>query len=285
MLYLWIVTFLWAFSFSLIGVYLAGEVDGYIAVFIRMALALVLFLPFLRKPPHQVTMFKLMMIGAVQIGLMYLFFYHSFLYLSVAEVLLFTILTPVYVSLFDRLIARNKVGLFWLVPAVLAVIGAAVIRYQPLTSDFAIGLLLVQAANICFALGQVCYKRLSLPAQQPIHQHFAYFFLGATLIALPSALWLGDWQKLPTTTLQWSVLIWLGLGASGLGYALWNAGAKKVNTEQLATMNNMLIPAGLLVNFLIWDREADWVRLLIGGSIIVLSVMLAQSTLFARQKN
>ena len=38
-------------------------------------------------------------IGAVQLGLMYVFYYKSFELLSVPEVLVFTILTPVYVTL------------------------------------------------------------------------------------------------------------------------------------------------------------------------------------------
>ena len=42
------VTVLWAFSFSLIGVYLAGQVDSYFAVLMRVGLAALVFLPFLR---------------------------------------------------------------------------------------------------------------------------------------------------------------------------------------------------------------------------------------------
>ena len=40
-----LITLLWAASFSLIGVYLAGQVDGYIVVFVRMILALLTVLP------------------------------------------------------------------------------------------------------------------------------------------------------------------------------------------------------------------------------------------------
>ncbi len=40
------VTALWAFSFSLIGVYLAGQVDSYFAVLLRVALGMLVFLPF-----------------------------------------------------------------------------------------------------------------------------------------------------------------------------------------------------------------------------------------------
>lgn len=96
------VTALWAFSFSLIGVYLAGQVDSYFAVLVRVALAALVFLPFLRPALLKGRQrLALMALGAVQLGAMYIFFYQSFLLLSVPEVLLFTIFTPLYVALLD----------------------------------------------------------------------------------------------------------------------------------------------------------------------------------------
>ena len=46
--YLVIVTVLWAFSFSLIGQYLAGQVDSDFAVLVRVAIAAAVFLPLTR---------------------------------------------------------------------------------------------------------------------------------------------------------------------------------------------------------------------------------------------
>ena len=77
------VTLLWSFSFSLIGVYLAGQVDAYFSVLTRIVLASLVFLPFLRRRwlrPDLVA--KLMALGAIQLGIMYLFYYHSFLLLT-----------------------------------------------------------------------------------------------------------------------------------------------------------------------------------------------------------
>ncbi len=48
---LWAITLLWAFSFSLIGVYLAGQVDSYFAVLTRVVLAALVFLPLLLRNP------------------------------------------------------------------------------------------------------------------------------------------------------------------------------------------------------------------------------------------
>jgi drug/metabolite transporter (DMT)-like permease len=214
-------------------------------------------------------------IGAVQLGLMYLLLYHSFLYLSVAEVLLFTILTPVYISILDYFWRYKKLHLRWLGPALLAILGALVIRYQNLSADFWWGLLLIQAANLCFAFGQVAYRRLDLGSVATQRYNFGWFFVGATIISLLATALFADWNKMPSTTLDYSILVWLGLVASGLGYWLWNAGARQVNANQLAVMNNVLIPAGLVVNFVFWQQQVNWITLAAGSLLILLSLLWA----------
>ena len=284
MSYLVGVTALWAFSFSLIGVYLAGQVDSYFAVLMRIGLAALVFLPFLRpKLLAGRQRLILMALGAVQLGAMYIFFYQSFLLLSVPEVLLFTIFTPFYVTLLDDALFKRFTP-FYLLTAALAVLGAAVIRYDGIDSGFWLGFLVVQGANLCFALGQVGYRRfaVTLPDELPRHSVFAWFYLGALAVALPAFMLLGNAAALPTTGVQWSVLAWLGLVASGLGYFLWNLGATRVDAGALAIMNNALIPAGLAVNLLIWNRDADLVRLALGGAIIVGSLILNERWLRRR---
>lgn len=269
-----LVTILWAFSFSLIGVYLAGAVDSYFAVLTRILLAALVFLPMMRlRACRARTALTLMAIGAVQLGLMYLFYYQSFLLLSVPEVLLFTIFTPVYISLLYDLLA-GRFSPWNLSVAALAVLGAAVIRWGRPEGGYWLGFLVVQGANLCFALGQVAYKQfMQRQAALPTRQVFVWFYLGAALVALLAWLWLGQPQY-PQTALQWSILLWLGLVASGLGYFLWNKGATRVTPGTLAAMNNALIPAGLLVNLLIWNRDADLTRLALGGAIIAAAVAI-----------
>ncbi|GAA3543631.1 carboxylate/amino acid/amine transporter [Zobellella aerophila] len=272
--YLVIVTLLWAFSFSLIGVYLAGTVDSYFSVLSRILLATLLFMPLMswRQPPRLAL--GLMAAGAVQLGLMYLFYYRSFLLLTVPEVLIFTVLTPVYVTLiYDLLQRRFNPG--YLLTAALAVLGALVIRFDGLTDSYLLGFAVVQGANLCFALGQVGYKVLMerYPGQTPQYRLFGYFYLGALLIVIPAWLLLGS-ARYPSTNLQWGILIWLGLGASGLGYFLWNKGATLVNAGALAIMNNALVPAGLLVNLLLWNREANLPQLTLGGLLLLASLWI-----------
>ena len=71
MRYLLGVTIVWAFSFSLIGVYLSGYVDAWFSVLIRVGIATMIFMPFLRlKEIKTEIIFSLVAVGSVQLGLM-----------------------------------------------------------------------------------------------------------------------------------------------------------------------------------------------------------------------
>ncbi|MFV0574603.1 MAG: carboxylate/amino acid/amine transporter [Vibrio sp.] len=286
MFYLSFVTLLWAFSFSLIGVYLSGQVDAWFSVWMRIALASVLFLPFIKFkgiPAHLIA--KLMTIGGFQLGLMYCFYYQSFLLLSVPEVLLFTVFTPIYVTLIYDLL-KGRFSPWYLVTALIAVAGAAIIKFSSVNDNFLNGFLVVQGSNLCFALGQVGYKYVMEKNDVQISQRtiFGYFYLGALVVASVAFALMGNTDKLPTTNLQWGILTYLGLIASGLGYFLWNKGACMVNAGALAVMNNALVPAGLIVNILIWNRDVDLPRLLIGGAVIMLSLWVNETWVKSKAK-
>lgn len=276
MLLLVLVTVLWAFSFSLIGEFLAGHVDSDFAVLSRVLLAALLFMPVTRwrGVPSQLRL-GILITGALQFGVTYLCLYRSFSYLSVPEVLLFTIFTPLYITLIDDALNRRFSPVALLAAAV-ATLGAGIIRYDGLSQDFLTGFLLLQLANLTFAAGQVGYKHIMAryPLSIPAWRTFGYFFFGAFLVALPSWLVFGDSSRLPATPLQWGILAWLGLAASGAGLYLWNRGACQVDAGTLAVMNNALVPAGLLVNLLIWNQQADLLRLALGGLVIAGSLWL-----------
>lgn len=87
----------------------------------------------------------------------------------------------------------------------------------------------------------------------------------------------GNSSKLPTSHLQWGILVYLGTVASGLGYFIWNKGATMVNAGALAIMNNALVPAGLIMNIVIWNRDVDYPRLIVGGIIIMASLWLNET--------
>lgn len=268
-----ITTILWAFSFSLIGEYLAGHVDSTFSVLMRVGLAALVFLPFLRTRGQSIKTLSLyMLVGALQLGVMYLFSFRAYLYLTVSEFLLFTVFTPLYITMIYDLLSKRPLRWGYALSALLAVVGAAIIRYDKVSDHFWTGLLLVQLANISFAIGMVGYKRLMETRPMPQHTAFSWFYLGAFLVAVVAWFTIGNPQKLPTTTLQWGILVWLGVAASGLGYFMWNYGATQVDAGTLGIMNNVHVPAGLLVNLAIWQEQPHWPSFIIGGTVIMASL-------------
>lgn len=272
MRYLIVVTLIWAFSFSFIGEVLSGKIDSYFAVLVRVSLASLIFLPFTKFRGIATELkLKIMLIGSVQIGVMYLFFYQSFLFLTVPEVILFTIFTPIYVTLFyDGLKGQFKP--LYLISTGVAVLGAYIIRYHDVTSQFITGFLMVQGANICFAIGQSAYKKV-MESHQSVSQGevFGYFHFGALLVSIVSFGLFANPEKLSPSLVQWGVLVWLGVVASGLGYFLWNKGACEVDAGVLAIINNAHVPAGLIMNLLIWGTPTNYFLLTLGSSVIAFS--------------
>lgn len=278
MRYLFGVTVIWAFSFSLIGVYLSGYVDAWFSVLMRIGIATLIFLPYLRVEEIKLaTIFKLIAIGSVQLGLMYCFYFQSFRFLTVPEVLLFSVLTPIYITLLNDILSK-RFRKVYLLNALIAVLGAIYIQYSSVSENIFLGFLITQGANLCFAFGQVAYKYLlkSEPEleSRPMQTIFGLFFVGAFLVALIGFFVFGSTENMPTTLVQWGVIIYLGAVASGAGYYFWNKGVVKVNTGSLAIMNNALVPLGLIVNLIVWNKEADIKKIFIGGSLIFISLAL-----------
>lgn len=206
-----ITTILWAFSFSFYGEYLAGHVDSYFAVLVRVGLAALVFLPFLRTRSNSLkTVGLYMLVGAMQLGVMYMLSFRAYLYLTVSELLLFTVLTPLYITLIYDIMSKRRLRWGYAFSALLAVIGAGIIRYDQVTDHFWTGLLLVQLSNITFAIGMVGYKRLMETRPMPQYNAFAWFYLGAFLVAVIAWFLLGNAQKMQQTTLQWGILVFLG---------------------------------------------------------------------------
>jgi carboxylate/amino acid/amine transporter len=278
MKYLFGVTIIWALSFSLIGVYLSGHVDPWFSVLMRIGIATLMFLPFLKlKGIKPKTILSLIGIGSVQLGFMYCFYFQSFRFLTVPEVLLFSVFTPLYITLLNDMLSKRFHKGF-LLTTLIAVLGAVYIQYSSISENVFLGFLITQGANLCFALGQVAYKYLlkSTPEleNKPKHTIFGLFFIGACLVAVIAFFIFGSTEKMPITSVQWGILIYLGAVASGVGYFFWNKGVVMVNTGSLAIMNNALIPLGLIVNLVIWNKEADIMKILIGGSLIFASLAL-----------
>lgn len=274
MVYLLITSLLWAFSFGLIKGGLEG-IPSPVVTLLRLAVALAVFAPFVRLTGiRRRDQLRLAMIGAVQYGLMYLFYIEAFRYLKAYEIALFTVFTPFYVAAIHDLL---ECRIHWrtLAACVLAVAGGVIIQYRELSSAVLHrGFLLMQASNLCFAAGQILYRRTMgrLPRHVRNLDVFALLYLGATLTAAVVAIQT-NWTTISITPQQAGILLYLGAIAAGLGFFLWNAGARQVRPGTLAVFNNLKIPLAILVSVLVFRERADWARLLAGGSLMLLGLL------------
>ena len=285
MFYLLIASFLWAFSFGLIGSALRG-VDVPSVVLVRLVLAWLLFLPFGFARGGTARPFArscgLFVIGAVQFGLMYVFYMSSFRFLQGHQVALMTAFTPLIVA---GLCARGRPWrqlLVWVVACGLALVGAALtVSDWSLVGGSLTGVVLIQLSNLCFAAGQVAYRgwlsseRVGEAAGDA--RSFPLMYSGGVAVAASWALVEGA----PVSLLvalgpgQWLALVYLGLVPAGLGFFLWNVGARRAAPGVLAVMNNVKIPLAVLLSVALFREEADLGRVVASTLLMVAAVAVA----------
>ncbi len=279
--YLILVSLIWAFSFGFIKSNLAGLNPTFVA-WARMAIAFPLFLPFLRvKRLSPALNGRLVLIGAVQFGLMYITYLRAFYYLDAYQVALFTIFTPLYVTLINDIHTRRFRPVY-LAAAGLAVLGAAVIRYRGTSPQGILnGFLWMQLSNICFAYGQIEYKRQRLRfAGLGDHQVYGLLYLGALIITTLAATLTGGWGSFALLNSgQVGVLLYLGALASGLCFFWWNKGAVLTNAGTLAVFNNLKIPLAVFISLVVFGEHTDLPRLIMGGGIMAAAVWLSERRL------
>ncbi len=282
MIYLALVSVIWAFSFGLIGSALSG-VDSFLVATLRLGVASIIFLPFLRlKDIGSVDRFRLIIYGAIQFGLMYACYMRAYQFIPSHLVAIFSILTPVYVVLIHDL-RRRSFSKHYLWVAILSVLGAASIKAETIPSgDIWMGFGLMQAAGIAFAFGQVAYRDWKRANPQvPDRSVFALLSLGGVFSVGCFSLMLTDFQAVELSSEHWKAILYLGCVASGLGFFLWNKGASVSNPGTLAAFNNAVVPIAVLFSLFIFG-EADnldtesLIRLIVGAGLIGTAVFLGQ---------
>jgi len=277
MIFLVVVSVIWAFSFPLIKVHLT-TLDANFVALARMLLALLVLLPFLRLRKVETRLaLRLAAIGALQMGVMYVAYIRSFQYLQSYEVALLTITTPLWITLFSSVVSRRLEPRFHFA-ALLAIVGAAVIvARQDAMGPVLAGVALVQVSNIAFGVGQVLYKRtMAVHPEIRTHEVFALLYAGAVAVTLAATLVTFEPSEFEITRTQLLVLVYLGVVAAGIGFVLWNHGATKVSDGTLAVMNNGYMPLAVVAGLVWLGEEANPVRLLVGTACLVAALLLVR---------
>jgi len=258
--YLIAISILWSFSFGIIKYGLAG-IDSSFISFARNVIALTFF--------SSVTIYnikkfsfdlKLVGIGALQFGLMYIFYIESYQYLPAYLIATFTITTPIYVVLASKYLNGNSLNRNGIYAILLVIIGSYLMRFSSLNlKDYMLGFVLIQCANIFFATGQILFKKWNdKNKDKDIVHNFSQLFFGATLIT-SIFYFLGSSESAILTQSNLFSLLFLGIISSGIGFLMWNIGATKVSAEKLAIMNNAVIPIAIFNTYLIFGEEINFI--------------------------
>lgn len=273
-LHLLAASLIWAFSFGLIKTQLAG-IDPALVAFLRLALAAVVFAPWLARPLGRGRALAFVALGAVQFGAMYLFYLAAYRTLPAYGVAIATIVTPLYVVAIEDA-WRRRFRARHLLAALLAVAGAAVVQLQDTEVGAWQGVLLVQAANLCFATGQVFYRRLASSAgAEPRGRdtiNLAWMYLGAAILTGAATLVLGDRARWAIDTGEWLAIAYLGVLPTALGFYLWNRGAPRTPPGVLAVANNLKVPLAVLIAWLVFAETIAGGRV-IGGLILLVGAL------------
>ena len=260
MAYLIAISILWSFSFGIIKYGLAG-IDSSFISFARNVIALTFF--------SSVTIYnikkfsfdlKLVGIGALQFGLMYIFYIESYQYLPAYLIATFTITTPIYVVLASKYLNGNSLNRNGIYAILLVIIGSYLMRFNSLNlEDYMLGFVLIQCANIFFATGQILFKKWNdKNKDKDIVHNFSQLFFGATLIT-SIFYFLGSSESTILTQSNLFSLLFLGIISSGIGFLMWNIGATNVSAEKLAVMNNAVIPIAIFNSYLIFGEEINFI--------------------------
>ncbi|MEC8420400.1 MAG: EamA family transporter [Verrucomicrobiota bacterium] len=283
MIYLTVVSIIWAFSFGLIGSSLEG-LDSFLVATLRLGIASVVFLFFLKiRTIGAIDRMRLVLIGAIQFGVMYGCYMKAFQYIPSHVVAIFSITTPLYVVLIHNFRQKSFSKKFILV-ALLSVVGAGIIKAQSVPSgDIWMGFSLMQIAGFAFAFGQVAYRDWKKMNPQVVDRSvFALLTLGGFFSVGCFCFLLTDFSCLNISLEQWQSVVYLGIVASGLGFFLWNKGATKVNPGTLAAFNNAVVPLAILCSLFVFEEieslgTEDLLRLVLGGSLILGAVAMSKS--------
>jgi drug/metabolite transporter (DMT)-like permease len=200
-------------------------------------------------------------------------------------VAIFTVFTPLYITLLNDILKRRFHPLF-LFSALLAVVGMGIVVMVKIgRGAFLAGFLLVQVSNICFACGQVLYKREMNRRKGIKDRHiFALLYFGALVITALGAGITTEWKNLSLDTSQLLTLLYLGVLASGICFFLWNYGARKTNIGALSVFNNIKVPLAVTCSILFFHEKGDIPRLIIGGGIIIAALFINEFILKKSEK-
>ena len=152
----------------------------------------------------------------------------------------------------------------------IAIFGGFFVVFRENSLNFAIlGIVFMELSNLSFALGQILWKK-QIDSSSSALMFPAYF--GACLLALFSSFLFSKTEIIKITNIQWFSILYLAIIPTGIGFWLWNIGAKKVSETTLSVMNNLKIPIGAIFAILFFKESVKFENFTIGLLLILIAI-------------
>jgi drug/metabolite transporter (DMT)-like permease len=217
-------------------------------------------------------------LGGIMGGSLYFWAENTALaYTQATNVAFIVCTTPLFTALFSRLFYRGEPASRWLFyGSVLAVVGMALVVYngQFVLQLSPVGDLLSLCASLAWAFYGFIMRRMFLKYDTLFITRKIFFY--GLLTILPVFL-LSPWETTTSTLMRpvvWGNLLFLGVLASLVCYAVWNLVLRHLGTVR-ASNYLYLNPLYTLLGSIIWLDETITPIALVGSAAILAGVWLA----------
>ena len=181
---------------------------------------------------------------------------------------------PIITVLLETLIYKTKLNPFKIVGIVIAIAGVFVLSYmkpEERQHNELLGILMLIIAGVAWAFYNFLTKKVV--NHYPSITLLFYQTLFGAIFMLPLSLFERDAWMAPTT-MSLLMMLFLGVFCSVIAYLLYNLGLKALSPSAIISMLNLVPLFGVMFSFLLLG-EAITLRMVIGGAIIILGVMLS----------
>jgi drug/metabolite transporter, DME family len=139
---------------------------------------------------------------------------------------------PFLAGLLGWALREGAPGWAWAASTAVAVVGVGLLVSGSLTSGDPVGMVLAAGAGACYAVYTVVGVRLT-SAGAPASAVLASSFAIGALLLLPAAVTSAWWVSVDGAV----AVLWLGLGATTVGYLLFGVGLRDLQPGHIATLN------------------------------------------------
>ena len=244
------------------------------AALIRVLPAGLLLLIFTRRMPARQDWWRLLVLGALNIGVFQALLFVAAYRLPGGLAAVLGAVQPLLIMVLAWAVDGRSPAQTTLWSAVGGVLGMAVLLLSPQTAFEPIGIMAALLGAACMAAGVWLTRRWQLSL--PVLALTGWQLLIGDLMLAPVA-WLADAPLPALTLMQWSAYAYLSLAGALLAYALWFRGVARLPTVAVASLGLLSPLTAVVLGWALLSQSMSGTSLA-GLVIVLVSVFAVQWT-------